>query len=202
MVRRDLVGAVLLLLVCGQLMIHSALAEPSSDVSAAPADQQTFARVIRKYGAAIRDDTSPQSEILYRAFCNDIFLVVGDNGPWRQVFKVVGLPDEQTEDEDDDIFGWMLDEHLAVGPSPAGVDCSAAVGFVVGGFAESWTDLGCVPLRTFADGSAPQSECRPDGVRYQVRNGPTFAAGEDWYELQPPGGASGWVPGALLLPTP
>jgi hypothetical protein len=201
MVRRELVGAVLLL-VWSQLMTSTAIAEPSSDVALAPAAQQTFARVIGRYGAGLRETSEADGLILHRAVCNEMFLVVGDNGPWRQLFMVVGLPDEQTEDEDDDIFGWMRDEHIAVGPAPGAVDCSTAAGFAVGAYVESWTDLGCVPLRAFTDGSAPQSECRPDGVRYQVTNGPVFAAGEDWYELRPPGGATGWVPGALLLPTP
>lgn len=201
MLRRDALPAVLLVL-SSLLVTPTAIAEPSTGPTIAPASQQTFARVIRRFGAAMRESSEASSPAIYRAVCNDVFLVVGDNGPWRQVFMVVGLPDEQTEDEDNDLFGWMRDEHLAVGPGPASVDCQTAAGYSVGGGVESWTDLGCLSLRTVPDGSGVQSECRPDGVVYQVVTGPLFSANEDWYELQPPGGARGWAPGALILPTP
>ena len=36
--------------------------------------------------------------------CNESYLIIGSNGPWREIFSVVGLPDEETANEDNDIL--------------------------------------------------------------------------------------------------
>ena len=73
-------------------------------VLAAPEAQQTEVRVIKRYGAAIRDDATADAEVLINAKCNETFMLLAANGSWRQIFQVVGQKDELTEDEDDDIF--------------------------------------------------------------------------------------------------
>ena len=95
-----------------------------TSVSAAPASD--YVRVKDRNGAAVREDSRADSEVLLDAACNDTYLLVGSNGPWREIFSVVGLPDEDTVDEDDDIFGWIHVDQVNVGSDPPPVDCSAA----------------------------------------------------------------------------
>lgn len=179
------------------------LAEPPAAALEAPAEQQTQARVIRRYGAALREDSSPEGLILMTGGCNETFLMLGTNGPWRQLFFVVGRPDEQTIDEDDDIFGWVHADHLAVGPDPAPVDCGGAMGHRIGGQVESFNDRGCLTLRAEASPTAAESDCRPDGSRYEVVSGPVTQSGEEWFELRPlDGGPNGWSRGAAVFPIP
>ena len=111
-----------------------------AEVNPAPASQGTEARVIKKYGAPLRESPEASSTVLMVGACNQTFLVVGDNGSWKEVFQVVGRPDELTVDEDDDIFGWVSVDNIALGASTAAVDCAAAPSHRVGAMVESFTD--------------------------------------------------------------
>jgi hypothetical protein len=169
-------------------------------VSAAPASD--YVRVKERYGAAVREDSVADGTVLLNSACNDTYLLIGSNGPWRQVFSVVGLPDEDTLDEDDDIFGWIHLEHVIVGSDPAPVDCGAALPYGIGKQVQSSTNRGCMTLRSEASFGAGESECRPDGTLYEVVDGPT-GGGEEWFEVRPlSGGPNGFAPGRELFPVP
>jgi len=167
--------------------------------SAAPASDQV--RVKERYGAAVREDSTPDSEILINAGCNDTYLLIGSNGPWREIFNVVGLPDEDTVDEDNDIFGWIHLDHVDVGPDPAPIDCGAAATYSAGRQVQSSSDRGCITLRSEASPSAGESDCRPDGTRYEIVSGPT-GGDEEWYEVRLTDGANGFARGRELIPVP
>jgi hypothetical protein len=189
MLRRLL--ALSLAAICAQLTQISVLAAPASD----------SVRVKERYGAAIREDSTADSLVLINAACNDAYLLLGTNGPWRQVFQVVGLPDEETMDEFNDIFGWIYVDHVIVGGDPAPVDCGAAEPYAAGRQVQSSTDRGCMTLRSEASPDAGESECRPDGTPYEVVSGPT--GGGEWFEVRPlTGGANGFAPGRELFPIP
>jgi hypothetical protein len=110
------------LLALSLVVLGSQLSQTSA--SAAPASDSV--RVKARDGAAVREDSREDSEVLIDAACNDTYLLVGSNGPWREIFSVVGLPDEDTLDEDDDIFGWIHADQVNVGFDPPPVDCGAA----------------------------------------------------------------------------
>ena len=169
-------------------------------VSAAPASD--YVRVKERYGAAVREDSVADSTVLLNTACNDSYLLIGSNGPWRQVFSVVGLPDEDTQDEDNDIFGWIYLDHVVIGFEPPPVDCGAAPPYEAGRQVQSSTDSGCMTLRSEASFGAGESECRPDGTRYEVVSGPT-GGGDEWFEVRPlSGGANGFARGRELFPIP
>jgi hypothetical protein len=169
-------------------------------VSAAPASD--YVRVKERYGAAIREDSVADGQILINAACNDIYLLLGHNGPWREVFSVVGLPDEDTLEENDDVFGWIHVDHIIIGFDPAPVDCGAAPPYEVGKQVQSSSELGCMTLRSEASPAAGESECRPDGTRYEVVSGPT-GGGDEWFEVRPlSGGGNGFARGRELFPIP
>jgi hypothetical protein len=175
-----------------QLTQVPAFAAPASD----------YVRVKERYGAAVREDSAPDSLILINAACNDSYLLIGSNGPWRQVFQVMGRPDEETTDEFDDVFGWIYLDHVIVGADPGPVDCAAAEPYAGGRQVQSSTDRGCIILRSEASDGAGESECRPDGTVYEVVSGPT-GGGDEWYEVRPlTGGANGFVRGRELFPVP
>lgn len=200
---RRLIAALLMTVLGSQALGSDSLAAPTPVGLAAPADQPTYARVIKRYGAAVREDSTLDAPIILAARCNESFLVVGSNGPWRQIFQVVGRPDEDTVDEDDDIFGWIQLDHLALGPDPAPVECADAQGHRTGQKVESYTDGGCLALRSEASDVAGASECRPDGVHYEVMTSPTGGPSDEWYELRPTtGGPNGWARGGALIPVP
>ena len=190
-------GLVVTMLVPGAVVTGA----PATGVDAVPDNQQVQARVIHRYGAGMREEPSADSEVIHRGGCNDVFRLVGDNGPWKQVFMVIGLPDEQTEDEEDDLFGWMLADHVAVGAEPPAVDCGSARGHQVGSFVESWVEAMCIALSDVA-GGGPGSECRVDGHKYRVTSGPMMAGAEEWFELEANGGGRGWAPARALIPNP
>lgn len=169
-------------------------------VSAAPASDSV--RVTERYGAAIREDSVADGAVLINAACNDTYLITGSNGPWRQVFSVVGFPDEDTEDEDDDVFGWIHLDHVIIGGDPAPVDCGAAPTYAAGKQVQSSNERGCMTLRSQASGSAGESECRPDGTRYEIVSGPTSDS-DEWFEVRPlSGGPNGFARGRELFPVP
>lgn len=169
-------------------------------VSAAPASDS--GRVIERYGAPIREDSTADAPVMLIGGCNESYLIIGSNGPWREIFSVVGLPDEETVDEDDDIFGWILAEHVVIGGDPPPIDCGAAMTYPAGRQVQSASDRGCLTLRSEASADAGESECRPDGTRYEVVSGPT-GGGDEWYEVRPmTGGPNGFARGRDLLPIP
>ena len=169
-------------------------------VSAAPAGDSV--RVKERYGAAIREDSVADGVVLINAACNDSYLIIGSNGPWRQVFSVVGAPDEDTLDEEDDVFGWIHVDHVVLGGDPGPVDCGAAPPYEPGRQVQSSSEMGCMTLRSEASASAGESECRPDGTPYEVISGPT-GDGDEWFEVRPlTGGANGFARGRELFPVP
>jgi hypothetical protein len=181
-----------------------AQADTSRDLAEAPSAQApNQARVIERYGAAVREEPSADSPAIIRGDCNEIFLVVGNNGRWQEIFQIVGQPDEMTTDEDDDIFGWIAGDHLALGSDTAAIDCARAPSHTVGALLESFTDVGCLSLRSEPAAGELDPNCRADGVSYQVVSGPTTAGGEEWVRLQPSdNGAPGWAAEARLVSIP
>jgi len=165
------------------------------------ANQPQQARVAKRYGAAIWEDVLPDSPMLATAECNEALLVVGYSGPWFQVFRVVGQPDELSG-EDDDLFGWIAAEHLVVGSPAPSVECSSAPGHRVGITVESFVWFGCLNLYAQPTGASPIQECRPDGERYQIVNGPMQEGGQEWFELRPSSGGPGWAQANVLFPVP
>jgi hypothetical protein len=168
--------------------------------SAAPASD--FGRVIERYGAPVREDSTANAPVALIGGCNESFLIIGSNGPWREIFSVVGLPDEETLDEDNDIFGWVLAEHMVIGGDPPPIDCAATMTYGAGRQVQSASDRGCLTLRSEASPAAGESECRPDGTRYEIVSGPS-GGGDEWYEVHPmPDGPNGFARGRELLPVP
>ena len=175
-----------------QLTTGSAAAAPASD----------RARVIERYGAAIREDSDPTAPALMNAACNDSYLIIGSNGPWKEVFSVVGVPDEESDTEENDVFGWILAEHTVIGEDPGPIDCGASPTYQAGRMVQSSTENGCMTLRSEASFGAGESDCRLDGTPYEVVNGPV-GGGDEWYEVRPTsGGTNGWARGRELFPIP
>ncbi|MFN0072774.1 MAG: hypothetical protein ACKVVP_14920 [Chloroflexota bacterium] len=198
-------GVLVLAIACVGLQVGQAtsLAAPSSAVLSAPTSNQVQVRIVQRHGAPVREDSTPNSTIILTTVCNETFLVIGSNGPWRQIYSVIGLPDEDTVDEDNDIFGWVHTDHIAIGPDPAAVDCAAAPSHRIGRQVESSSDRGCLTLRSEASPNAGESECRPDGSPYEIVSGPAGVGGAEWFEVRPlGGGANGWAPGQALYAIP
>src|SRR5688572_33030642 len=99
------------------------LAAPASADHAAPASTTTYARVVKRYGAAIRYGPSSDAGVAWVASCNDTFFVIGQSGGWWQVAL------------NDGSYGWIGGGRVSVGASPAWGDCYAAGTYPIGSLA-------------------------------------------------------------------
>jgi hypothetical protein len=157
-----------------------ALAAAASAENAAPTSATTYARVIKRYGAAIRYAPSSDAGVAWVASCNDTFYVTGQSGGWWQVAL------------NDGSYGWIGGGRVSVGVSPAWGDCYAAVTYQVGSLAYA-RPTNCLSLRYWPSRDAPYDYCVPWGYEYQVINGPREENGGDWTEVWSAGTGSGWV---------
>jgi hypothetical protein len=163
------------------------------DASASVANQTTYARVIKPLGAAVRSVpiSGEAHTIQFVADCNDVFPVVGSNGPWVQVWAVGPFGSD---------FGWIGSARVAVGPNPPPANCAGAVTYQIGARVATSVSSGCLSLRHTPSRSAGYDHCVPNGFLYQVINGPIEVSGEDWIEVYNDFTGRGWVLGEFLYP--
>jgi hypothetical protein len=145
------------------------------------------ARVIRRYGAAIRTSPSSDAEILAMVACNQVLNVLESQGGWRRV-------------SNGSVVGWVGDARIAAGADPGPVDCRGAITFPVGARAVASVPSGCLSLRGDPSRRASFEHCVPTGHGLQIINGPREVDGEDWFEVRSPSSGSGWALAEFLRP--
>lgn len=158
--------------------------DPTTDAAQGPA----YARVVKRYGAAIRAEPSSESMIYWMASCNDLFLVIGRAGDWYEVLDTDGTS------------GWVGGARVAVGAAPPRVDCRGAVTFQAGGVVYVTTPSGCLSIRHQPSRTATFDACVPGGSLLEIMNGPIEVAGEDWFEVWSPSTGRGWALAAYMRP--
>jgi hypothetical protein len=145
------------------------------------------ARVVKRYGAAIRETPDGAASILAMAACNDLLEIQQTSNGWHRVSGTRAS-------------GWVGTARVATGGTPGPVDCSGAVVFPVGSTVTTLVPSGCLSLRTEPNRNAPFEHCVANGHRYQVVNGPREEGGEDWFQLSSPSTGSGWSLAEHLRP--
>lgn len=171
----------------------------STDASIARAavdNQPLYARVVKPLGAAVRSapSSAQANNIHFVADCNDVFPVVGTNGPWIQVWAT-GSPFGTSGD-----FGWIGSARVAVGPDPPPVNCAGAVTYQLGARVVTSVPSGCLSLRERPSRNAEYEHCVGNGHLYYVINGPMEVSGEDWLEVFSDATGRGWVLGEFVYP--
>ena len=148
----------------------------------------TYARVVKRYGAAIRAAPDSDAMIYWMASCNDMFVVIGQSSGWYDVLDTDGTS------------GWVGGARVSVGLAPAPVDCRGAMTFQAGGTAYASVTSGCLSIRDEPSRTAPYGACVPSGYRLEILNGPIEVAGEDWFQVWSPSTGTGWSLAAYLRP--
>ncbi|MGE3908755.1 MAG: SH3 domain-containing protein [Chloroflexota bacterium] len=154
------------------------------------AQGMTYARVVKRYGAAIRAAPSSDSMMYWMASCNDVYVVIGQAGGWYEIL------------DRDDTTGWVGGARVSVGAAPAPVDCRGAVTFQAGGTAYATVASGCLSIRHQPSRTATYDACVPSGYRLEIMNGPIEVNGEDWFEVWSPSTGRGWSLADFLRPLP
>ena len=145
------------------------------------------ARVIKPYGAAIREAPAGDARILVTAACNDVLEVQESRGGWHRVSR-------------GGVVGWVGAARIAAGANPGPADCRGATTFPVGSQVVTSVPTGCLSLRREPSRDAPYDQCVPNGHRYQIVNGPREVEGQDWFEVRSPSTGNGWSLAEFLRP--
>lgn len=161
------------------------------EISGSPTDVSqgaTYARVVKRYGAAIRAAPSSDSMIYWMASCNDVFMVTGRSSGWYEIL------------DRDGTSGWVGGARVSVGAAPAPADCRGAVTFQAGGTVIASVPTGCLSIRYEPSRTAAYDACVPSGYRLEIMNGPMEVNGEDWFEVWSPSTGGGWSLASYLRP--
>ncbi|MFN8634402.1 MAG: SH3 domain-containing protein [Chloroflexota bacterium] len=149
----------------------------------------TYARVVKRYGAAIRAAPSSDSTIYWMASCNDIYAVIGQTAGWYEVR------------DRDGTSGWIGGARVSVGGNPPPVDCRGAVTFQPGTVVYASVQSGCLSIRHQPSRTASYGACVPNGYPLDLMNGPVEVAGEDWFAVWSTSTGGGWSLAAYLRPS-
>ena len=185
--------SLLVVVLVAMLLGATAWSAPNATAAeaASPGEQATtYARVIKRYGAALRYEPSSDAGIYWIASCNDTFVVISEYAGWWQV----ALPDGGS--------AWIGGVRVSVGAYPDwGPDCVYGFTYQVGSTAYAHP-TNCLSLRYWPSRDAPYDYCVPYNYAYTVINGPIDVAGEDWTQVWSEGTGSGWVLVDYLSPFP